>query len=552
MKHFFKFIIVTLVIFNTAHAVDLPTEEVKLKIFNKIVSELERIDGEGLPARKNRPENWGMTLGILREQARTAQTPIDFGQVFRRLDATYPNLHAQVVLDEKFDIAAGRIRPKIGVRFGAEVIAPNQSNITYKINVIETEMMKDFKESTRPAVGDELLAINGKQVQKWSRENFIYCKFPLREQCEMNFFDHFRKGYLSWDWRSPLEYSLRRNGRTWSIKVPVEVPSPGNSSVTQSQGNSQGESECPVEAERYEGFRPVYKGLNICTFESLGMPNVTVLRIASFKYREIAKESKIQSLQDEVDKFYKEYWQTKAPTTQKLIIDVIDNGGGDTPIAWYQIFYEQPFQEQYVQFKKLQEIENDGIRKDLFYGDNGKEIWFSELRKNGSYQKIKMSQFLPSIPQFCASEEQSCVKGLFKPRPSGFKGEIRILVNEWCISTCTGFVWSMKNELNKRVKLIGTPDSGDSAYARLFLDVYLDNNSPEGFRIEVSPRVGRTRQNLPEGAMLRQQITATRSTDSKGRIISATPSPTDKWVPYRYRNYDDSWESKVFKVALKN
>ena len=42
---------------------------------------------------------------------------------FRKLDATYPNLHAQVVLDEKFDIAAGRIRPKIGVRFGAEVIA---------------------------------------------------------------------------------------------------------------------------------------------------------------------------------------------------------------------------------------------------------------------------------------------------------------------------------------------------------------------------------------------------------------------------------------------
>lgn len=546
----FAIFVVALTFSKAALASDFPTEKVRLKIFAKVVSELERIDGEGLPPRKNRPESWKKTVDILRHQVMIAKNPIEFGQVFRKLDATYPNLHTQLVLADQYDIAAGRVRPKIGVRFAAEVIERNQKVFKYKVNSIEAEMMKSFKEVNRPAIGDEVLAINGKPMTAWSRENFIYCKFPMREQCEANFFDHFRKGFLSWDWRQPLKYTLQRNGRIWDIDVPFEMPSSLGNSLVQSQPNKSAELECPVEADRYDGFSPVYRGLNICAFESQEHPNVTVLRIASFRYRELPKESKIQSLKDEVEGFYSTYWKTKAPTTKRLIVDLIDNGGGDTPIAWYQIFYQRPFQEQFVQFKKIQELEDGPIRKDLFYEDNAKEIWFSELKKSGNYNKIKLGQFLPTIPQFCASEDKSCADGLFEERPNGFKGQIYLLVNEWCISTCTGFVWSIKNQLGKRAKLFGMPDSGDSAYARLFLDVFLDDTVTDGFRIEISPRPGRTRQNLPDGAFLRQQITATRSTDSKGKLISAKPTNADVWVPYRYRHYDDSWEAKVFKAAL--
>jgi hypothetical protein len=534
-----------------AHAVELPSEETRVKIFDRVVAELERIDGEGLLARKNRPEDWKTTVRKLRAQAKAAATPIDFGQVFRKLDATYPNLHAQVVLDEDFDIAANRIRPQIGVRFAAEVVGPKQKKFQYKIGSIETEMMKSLREVLRPAIGDEVLAINGKPISEWSRENFLYCKFPLREQCEINFFDHFRKGYLAWDWRSPLEYTLRRNGRVWNLVIPVAVPPPGKKEPASNASRAASEPECPVEADRYENFAPVYKGFNICAFESQKFPGVTVLRIESFRYREIPKESKVQSLKGEVDQFYEAYWKAKAPSTKKLIIDLIDNGGGDVPIEWYRIFLNKPFQEQFVEFKKLAELEDDRIRKDLFYEDTGKEIWFSELNKKGAYQKVKQGQFLPRVPQFCVFEDRSCAEGIFESRPHGFKGEVRILVNEWCISTCTGFVWQMKQELRNRVRHIGVPDSGDSAYARLFVDVYLDPKSPDGFRAEVSPRPGGKRQLLPEGAVLRQQVTATRSTDAHGKVISAIPTPVDSWIPYRYRHYDESWEAKVFKTALK-
>jgi hypothetical protein len=524
--------------------------ETRVAIFDQVLSEIERIDGEGLPARNNRPEAWKTTIAELRSQARKAETKIDFGQVFRKLDATYPNLHAQLTLDDKYDIAAGRLRPKIAFKFGAEVIGPKQTKFNYMISSIDTELIKDIKEVVRPALGDNLVAINGKSMSIWSNENFLYCKFPLRQQCEANIFDHFRKGFLSWDWRSPLTYTLERNGRTWEVKVPVELPNP-NAKNPPSQ-DSKGDSNCPVEPDRYEGFKPVFQGLNICVFESETFPNVTVLRIASFRYRDLPKESKIQSLKDEVEQFNESYWKAKATSTRKLIVDVLDNGGGDTPVAWYQLFYSKPFQEQYVQFKKLMELEDDHIRKDLFYDDAAKEIWFSDLKKGGTYERVKLDSFLPTIPQFCAHENQSCDKGLYEPLKHGFKGKVRIMVNEWCISSCSGFVWSMKDQLGTRAKLVGFPDSGDTAYARLFLDVYLESSSANGFRLQVSPRPGRTRQNLPDGAILRQQVTATRSTDSKGKVISATPTKTDIWIPYRYRHYDDSWASLVFKAALIN
>lgn len=536
--------------FNMAFTADFPNEQTRVKIFDKVVSELERIDGEGLPPRKNRPEKWSVTVSKLRAQAQKAQNPIEYGQVFRKLDATYPNLHANLVLKEEYDIAAGRIRPKISARFAPEVVEFKKKTPRYLLNTIETDMMKRFKETTRPAIGDEILEINGRSIKDWSRENFIYCKMPWREQCEINFFDHFRKGFLSWDWRSPLTYKLQRNGRIWTIDVPFEVPNQTELKAKQAAASASPQPDCFGELDRYKGFTPVYKGLNICAFESEKHPNIVSLRIASFSYRELPPDLKIQSLRDEVEAFYTTYWKAKAPTTQRLIIDVIDNGGGDTLIAWYEIFYTHPFQEQYVQFKKFKELDDENIRKELFYQDGGKEIWFSELKKSGTYEKFKTGDFLPKIPAFCANEDKTCTEGLIQPRPNGFKGQIYILVNEWCISACTGFVWSIKQQLGTRAKLFGTPDSGDSAYARLYLDVYLDSTRPEGFRTEISPRPPRTKQLLPEGALLRQQITATRSTDAKGRVISALPTPVDVWIPYHYRHYDESWEDRVFKAAL--
>ena len=542
-------LILVLVSATSASAADLPDHKTRLEMFDHVVAEYERLDGEGLPARANRPEKWRETIARLRKEMDAATTKTDVGRVFDRLDATYPNLHAHLTLADDYD-HRGQNRPKHAIRFRAEVVDRNQKSYAYRIGSIDTDMMKTFKETTRPAMGDEVVAIDGRPMKEWSRENFIFCKLPLREQCESNIFDHFRKGLLFRKTTDPIEYTLRRNGRTWTIKAPVEVAADRKTAST--TPTPAPEPECPVEDGRYDGFKVVHRGLNICVFESEKWPGVAVLRLASFRYRNLPESSKVKSVRSEVEALYEAYWKERAPKVKKLIIDVIDNGGGDTPVAWYELFLDKPFQEMFVQFKKLPELENAEIREKLFYEDAGKEIWFKRLKETGRFAKIRTGDFLPSIPQFCATEDKSCEEGLFQPRSHGFKGEIRILVNEWCISSCTGFVWQLKDKLGKRVKLVGMPDSGDSAYARLYLDLYVDPSRPEGYRTEVTQRVGRTNQELPEGALLRQQIAVTRSTDSRDRVISAKPTAVDVWVPIHYREFDDSWEAKAFKAALKN
>ena len=529
--------LVSLFLSTLTLAEDIPSEEIRLKMFDKLVEEIERIDGEGLPARANRPQPWKETVAILRGQMKDASTKTDLGQVFRKLDATYPNLHAQVVLHQQYDLIKPDKKPVFAVRFDAEVTAKNKLASRILVSQVKDEMLKDLRGSMKPARGDEVIAINGRPVKEWQTENFIYCKHPLAEQCEMNFFHHFKKGLLSWDLRRPLEYTLKRKKEVWVVRIPVEFPAPGQNV----------ESECFGESSRYPDFSPLYKGHNICLYESTKHPGVAVLRIISFAYRELSVDEKIQSLQEEVNQFYEVYWKKKNVGIRKLVIDVIDNGGGDIPVPWYEIFLDSPFQEQFVQFKNLPELKNPLIRQDLFYRDKGKEIWYQALIK----EKETSANFLPSVPQFCVHQNQSCDVDLFKPREHQFKGSVRIMVNEWCISSCTGFVWNMKNKLGDRVKIIGVPDSGDSAYARLFVDVYLDPKNPQGFRTEIAPRQGRTRQKLPPGAILRQQVSATRSTDQNGNVVSAIPTPVDVWIPYPYHSTEDPWEVKIFKAALK-
>ncbi len=547
-----KTLILSLLWLNLAYAAELPPAATRAQIFDQFVSEIERLDGEGLPARINRPESWKNTIARLREEAQKATTPVAFGQVFHRLDQTYPNLHAQVTLNDEYEIAPERKRPTISVRFRAENITRTQKTFRYRVRITSDSLLKDVPESKRPQDDDELLQINNRDIQEWSIDNFIFCKFPYREQCERNIFDSFRKGFLGWDWRQKLEYTLRRDQRIWTVEIPVGFPPQAPATAPTSADTTTAQTrECPGGDNRYQDFKPVYKGANICVYESAKHPFVTVLHIASFAYQNFPKSDLIRSNGTEVRAFNDNYWRAKAPETKKLIIDVIDNGGGNIPMDWYQSLLDKPFQEQYVQFKKTSEFEVDSIRKHLFYDDPAKDIWFEKLKASGAYQKIKMGSFLPHIPQYCATEDKSCEIGKYTPLKHKFKGQVRVLVDEWCISTCTGFVWNLKDKLGKRAKLVGMPDSGDSGYARLYVDVYLDSTKPEGFRITTSSRQPLSRQRLPEGALLRQQVSATRSTDEHGRIVSAQPAVVELWTPHRYKQSDDQWMAAAFEMALK-
>ena len=133
MRHY-KFVLVFLVLINSflfANAADektklsLPKPEARRQMVLKLKAEIDRIDGEGLTPRFNRLEGWDATLDRLATEAYNAKDLYDLGRVFKRIDATYPNLHAKIYLisglDEKKD--SGNVT--LPVKFAPEFIESN-------------------------------------------------------------------------------------------------------------------------------------------------------------------------------------------------------------------------------------------------------------------------------------------------------------------------------------------------------------------------------------------------------------------------------------------
>ena len=81
----------------------LPSSQTNRQMVLELQKQIDRVDGEGLPPRSNRNESWDSTIKRLGEEAATSSTLYDLGRVFKRLDATYPNLHAKVFLIPELD-----------------------------------------------------------------------------------------------------------------------------------------------------------------------------------------------------------------------------------------------------------------------------------------------------------------------------------------------------------------------------------------------------------------------------------------------------------------
>ncbi|MGZ3775050.1 MAG: hypothetical protein ACXVCY_14265 [Pseudobdellovibrionaceae bacterium] len=509
----------------------LPSANTKMQMVTSLKDEIDRIDGEGLLPRSNRPESWDKTIQRLKNEAATANTAYDLGRVFKRLDATYPNLHAKVFLIPELDERATVGSVQLPFKFYAERI--DRQNNNHKYFLVVNSPSKGIVQN-----GDELLEINSAPIQKWSDENFIFCKFPFRQQCETEFFDNFKNELLGWNRHQPLELKIKRGAQILSVSISPEVKP-----NTQNPDEDNSNFPCGVRKGRYKGFVLAYEGQHLCAFESPKQTKTVVIRIDSFRYEDVP----FAVLDGEVQIFWNNYWRQKSPIVSTLILDVIGNHGGQSPIPYYGLFYSQPYQEQYVQFKKIKEFEQQEILESLFWGDKGKEIWFENIKKDGSFGKTQVGEFLGHIPQFCSDRHKDCREGLFAPRKNNFSGKVKLLMDHWCISSCVGFVSNIKTLLKDRVQTFGSPDSGDSAYSRL--SIFVNPQTTGKVETKIAPLKKARTPDKPE-PWVRQVVAATRSTDKDGKIISGTPQGIDVWVPRLWNQTYEEWESEVFKAAM--
>ena len=440
----------------------LPARAVRVAIIEALRAEVERVDGDGLLPRAARRQSWPETIAVLKDEAAQAVSPEELGRVLKRFDASIPNHHMRGYLREAFEPYS---RPDAPFSAAAESVFDETPPLRYRVASVSSA---SWNSADAPRPGDELLAINGRAMSKWSDENFNFCKSPLRSQCERQLSESLWNELLSWKRPEPLTLSLRRAGRSWDAAVPEPKYSP-----PPLRSDDRPQPRCGVQDGRYPGFSAAYLGANACVFSSERHPGVFVLRIPSFRY-EHDKEADIDSIQKELRHLYEGFWKTRSSEIKFLIVDVIGNHGGADPIAYYRLLFKAPFQEQHVQYKKISELNGDGQdARRLWDSAWANEHWLASIRKDGRLAKTPIGGFLPNRPQFCA-DEQDCEHALFTPLEHRFDGRVLLLLDRQCVSSCVGFAWNLVDVLKDRVRTFGEPDSGDSTFARLFLDVILD------------------------------------------------------------------------------
>jgi len=161
---------------------------------------------------------------------------------------------------------------------------------------------------------------------------------------------------LDWSREEPLVVKVSRNGKEKSITISPEIKE-----YVRKRSSERRFYTCANEDDRYKDFRLAYQGENICLHE--GVKDTAVLRVKSFQYD---PDSIFTDFEAEVFQFWKNYWQYNSKKIKHLIIDVIDNQGGNDPIPLYRLLFDEPFQEQYARFKKIRELEDKDILKSFF------------------------------------------------------------------------------------------------------------------------------------------------------------------------------------------
>jgi hypothetical protein len=513
-----------------------PKKDIRVAIVETLRSEVERVQGDALDARKGRGHTWEKTVEWLKEESAHAETMPDFARVLRRFDAAVPGPRSRATLT-----AAARpwkaTAPALPLEFAPEEIVGEARPKTYRV----VSVVASWTEANAPQKGDELLAISGRPMADWSDENFNFCKWPLRSQCERELYANFRDELLSWHRPQALLLRLRRGGKTWDASV-------ASASAERAAFAESAESENTL----YPGFAPAYRGVLLKYYTSTAQPATAILRLRSFQY-DHDEEADIDSLAKEARHFYDAAWKADSGRIKTLIIDLNDNPGGAGAAPLAKLLLGAPFTDVFVRYKKTADSSYSSFPARrywtaLFSGDFAKKAWLERLRRDGRWESTPTGQFLPKVPLSCASEDD-CESARYSPVNQGFTGRVLLLTNRGCLATCASFVSILKAGLKERATLLGEADSGDFSGARIALDVFLDPEEKAGYRV-VSAPFDERRASEGSSSFFRMLVSATRAEDSRGESLTGAATKTDVRVPWRYDQNDRQWRAAVVSEAL--
>lgn len=521
------------------------TQQQKVTLFDRVVSEIERLDGDGLIIRHTRPESWRETVARLRKEAALAATLIEFGDVFHRLRGTYPNFHAAVRLADAYRAPWMQRDRWLPVVIRADVVKPGISRPRLRVASVDAAWAnaRSANDGT-PVLGDEVVAINGRPASEWLRENEIFCKQPLAAQCPIEFHRNLARGLLYWRPDSPLVIDVVRLGeKAEAIRFTINPNAVASPPPTASVALPP--MFCDAAARRMpEGFTLAWAGSMVCVFEHPRLAGTQIWRISSFasEYARTrdAKPGQHRTVQQETAAFYEAFWGKRASNVTHLIIDVAGNGGGESVVPWYQLLFTKPFQSSFVRFKKILEFDDPAVRQALFWKANTFADFVGKLKRDDSLSKISEGEWLPAFPMFCPNDDATCLTVKHDPRTHGFSGRASVIVDPLCISACAEFARNIKYTLD--VRIVGLPDSAETTFSRLQIHFGFDADGLAITSIEgdspVKSRVGTF------------TVAATLSTNVNGVVHSGRPLKPDRIVERRWNQNGDEWAREAISAAL--
>ncbi len=521
----------------------------KTAIFDSLLKEIDRIDANRLSLFKNKDLNWSQISAELRAEIDRAKSPVEIGAVFKKLDALYPHVQSQYFLNPDLDRIPLGSKLVLPLRITPLIDEPTQKQFRYYISNVRAE---SFVGSQAPLEGDEIIEINKKPIAEWERENFTFCKHTAPSLCAIDFGNNLRNENLNWNHLVPLVFVVQRGPQKIVINVKNNIQSGGVQESADLNSDSYNESlPCGIDAKkRYPAFGYRYKGRKLCLLESHSYPGVAILRISSFNY--FGNES-IRTIKQEVEIFSKFYWNEHSGEIKNLIIDVMDNEGGEAPINYYSILFKNPFEDQYIKYKKIKEWNEPGFDESLFTGDNdgGKFIWMKSLKEDGLFNKIALGSYFEPIPHTCVNSKLDCRVGRFEPAEHQFNGDVHVMLNQFCSLNCSSFVATLERNLGSRVNFYGLPDSGDPAAALLELKMLMTpgGSNPVEFRTRIW---NNTTPAFETDLLLTQTLAFSVATDKSGNIEEGVSRRINKMAKLTYKNYPNSYSTETLKVILNS
>ena len=512
----------------------------KIALLNAVTSALTTFDATALTVRNNRPQDWNTTIAQLKTELQQAQTPTDITRVFRRLNATYPSLHAEFTPGEEMQSYFPHVSRALA-GFTAEWISQNSTQ--FRVHRADSSLQSLGENA--PKIGDTLLAINGKPMQFWSDENFTFCKYRLRTTCDTQLPANFFNQILSWQEKDGLNFTLSRNGKTWIVAIPFEQQT---NNVQQNQ-NPPTSFACGNEQNRYPDFSIAYTGAHACVYNSNNNPDVAILRITSFDYSDVENNAPIRNPDDEAAALTP--WWIANAHWKHLVVDVIDNPGGNSPMSIAALILSRPFQGENIQLQKSNFLDDDSFRKELMWNDNDHIVWFNYVFETGRYGKVKQGEFLAPVAMFCPPGS-GCANPFFKPTKHNFSGKVSLLTNSNCLSSCDSFSWALKRSLGQNLTVVGQPSAADSAWARIYIDVFgsIKNNASAGqFDIKYRP-VSSAAPTPSTNLLFTQGFILSRPVDPQtGAPINGDSLNVDRFVPSNLENLD-TWPADALAAAM--